>query len=511
LEKPPFPGRGRQAGCAAPHLSEPKRALLKKYLAGQLGQAPEHWHAIRPRQPGGDLPPLSLEQEQIWLRAQAAPPGAPPFYNESITLHRHGRLNLPALKRSLSEIVRRHEIWRTTYSAPDGHPVQTVHPPVAVELTAADLRHGPAGQREREALRLATEDATTPFDLTRGPLVRFRLASLSDDEHRLFLTMHQSVTDGLSAFHVFPKELVTLYAAFAAGKPSPLAGLPIQFADFAAWQREWLRGSVPEQQRLYWRQQLSGGLPTLPWPTPRPTPGVQSHRGVIQPFLFPRPLSDTVLAMSQDAGVTLFMSLLAALYTLLHCYTGQDDIIVGTLAPAGRKRPEVQALLGCFLNLVALRVSVSLSLTFSDLLRRIREVVSSALSNDDVPFEFLARDLGFESALDRPSIPQVVLSLGPPPADLGPEWHQSFMDVESGGARWGLYLEMSARPEGIVGRAQYNPDLFARGTIIRALDDLQALLAAAAAEPRRRLVELAATLRNGVASGRRGGGAALAS
>jgi hypothetical protein len=461
-------------------LSEIKRQLLEKYRSGELAPS----HSDRPtvtRRPGDRPAPLSLTQEQVW-RNQMAAPGAPPFYNESITMHRHGPLEAAVLERCLQEIIRRHEIWRTTYDTVNGQAVQVIHPaPSTFSLPAVDLRQLPPGRREAEALRVATQQARIPFDLREGPLVRATLVTLDDEEHRLFLTMHQSIVDGVSVYQVVPFELASLYQAFSAGKPSPLAELPIQFADFADWERSSLQEDAREGQRSYWRKQLAGRVETLEWPAGRQRS--RSFRGAIHPFAMSKQLTAELKQMSQQEGVTLFMTLTAGFAALLHHYTRQASILIGTMGPGGRKRPEVQNLLGYFLNPLGLRIEVSRASTFRQLLRHVREVVLGALAHDDLPFESVASEVDPESDPNRHPLFQVVITLAPSVPELGPGWSQTVMDVESGGSKWDLYLEFSEGPEGLMGRAQYNPDIFDGAMIEQTLEDLERLLSEGLLQP----------------------------
>jgi hypothetical protein len=470
-------------------LSETKRQLLEKYLRAQPAQSRQHLNVIT-RRPTGEPAPLSLTQEQIWLREMTTS-GMPPFYNESITIHRTGRLDPALLECSFGEIIRRHEIWRTSYCATNGKSVQVVQPAAStVSLPVVDLRRLPEGVREVEALRVATEEARRPFDLEQGPLVRATLVTLGDEEHRLFITMHQSVTDGVSVYQVLPSELVNLYEALSAGKSSLLPELPIQCADFAYWERHRLQGDVLASQLAYWREQLGGELPVLQWPTGQPRPPVQTQRGAIRPFVLSKQLTLALKELSQQEGVTLFMTLLTGFTVLFQRYTEQEDIVVGTLAPAGRKRPEVQGLLGYFLNPVALRFDLSGDPTFRDLLRQAREVVLGALLHDDVPFEYVVDELKLKPDPSRHPLFQVAITLAPPLPVLSSGWDQTPMDVESGGSRWDLYLELSERADGTIGRAQYNPDLFEEQPIIQMLYDLQSLLEGMALDPGQRLTAL---------------------
>jgi len=320
--------------------------------------------------------------------------------------------------------------------------------------------------------------------------VRAELIALSADEHQLVLTMHQSVADGVTVNVLFPKELITLYEAFSAGRPAAMAELPIQYADYAYWQRQQMETGAWASQIAYWRDQLTPQPPALRWPADAPQALSPTYRGAICPFTIPYHLTQELNALSRTEGVTLFMSLLAGFSALLHRYTDQEDIVVGTLAPSGRKRSEVQHLIGYFLNPLPLRMDLSGNPTMHELLRRARAVVSGALANDDLPLEYLVTKLGLSSDPYRQRLLNLVISLAPATGDLGTGWSQTFMDVESGGSRWDLYLELGERSNGLIGRAQYNPDTFEAATIDRMLEQWQVVLKRAASKPELRISEL---------------------
>ena len=469
------------------HLSDAKSRLLQRYLVGDLPEA--SCRASITRRLSGTVPPLSLGQQQVWVREQTAR-DEPPFYNESITIHRNGPLNLAALKRSFIEIIRRHEIWRTTFDTVSGQPVQIIHmAPPRFSLPVVDLRDVPETKRQREALRVATEDARKEFNLKKGPLVRATLVRLDDEEYCLFLTMHQIIVDGVSVYSVFPTELVTLYEAFSAGRPSPLPELALQYADFACWQRQNLKGKSWANQVTYWRKKLAGELPVLPWPSDHRRPAIQTYRGAIHPFKLSKSLSSALRELSQAENVTLFMVLVLTFTALLHRYTGQEDIIVGTVASPGRKHTELQGLLGYFINPVALRFDLSCEPSFRELFCQARELTSGALAHDDIPLEHLTEELKVRPDPSRNPFFDLVISFVPMWPDLASGWSMTPMDAESGGAKWDLYLELNDRQEGIIGRAQYNPDLFDSTTIARFLEHLEVVMKCATANPRQRCSE----------------------
>jgi hypothetical protein len=464
-------------------LSDARQRLLEIQKRGALPPAGPAASSGKSRTiPQGPLP-LSFSQEQVWRLDQTAARLAP-LHNESITIHRHGLCDIPTLERSFAEIIRRHEIWRTTFELVQGQPVQVVHAaPADCKLPVSDIRALPESDREKRALDLATRDAAQPFDLNHGPLLRARLVTFDDGEHRLYLTAHQSIVDGITVFDIFPTELSTLYESFAVGEPSPLPELEAQYSDFALWQRRSLTNEVIESQLAYWQKQLLGELPVLEWPNEFARPARQTYHGALHSFQLSRELSASLKALGRREGVTLFMILLAGLVKLLHLRTGQQDIIIGTLSPSGRKQAEFQRLAGYFLNPVPLRANLSGNPTFRSLLEQMRQVTLGAISNDDVPLDLVADRIQVKQDPARSPLFTVALSVAPDIPQLPSGWSMTYMDVESGGARWDLYLEMSDRADGIMGRAQYNPDLFTATTIRQTLEDLTLLLESAAADP----------------------------
>jgi amino acid adenylation domain-containing protein len=305
---------------------------------------------------------------------------------------------------------------------------------------------------------------------------------LGDGEHRLFVTVHHLIHDGPSIYGVFLPELTALYEAFSAGKPSPFSELPIQYADYALWQRQWLQGEVLANHIAYWRKQLAGDLPVLQLPTDRLRPATQTYRGAIHRFTLPKSLTEALKALSRQQGSTFFMTLLAGFTALLHRYTGQDDIIVGTVS-ASRKRSEAEGLLGYFLNPLALRTDLSGNPAFGELLGRVRDVTVEALSHDDVPFEHLVKELQRDRDLSRNPIFQAVISLEPPMPSLNSGWNLTQSDVDTGVAYFDLYVGLDDLPNGTIGRVRYNRDLFDASTIARMLGHWQTVLESIVANP----------------------------
>ena len=395
-------------------LLEAKRKLLEIYLRGEGENASAIPTKITPR-PTGAIASLSLAQEQLWIREQILAGTTLP-YNECVTVNASGWLDAAIVERSLAEIVRRHEIWRTSYDTADGQPVQTIHPaPVSVPVRLVDLRRVPEAKRDAELLKLNSDEVRQVFDLKRGPLLRVTLVRLTDTDQRLFIFAHLSILDGVSAYQILPVELTALYKAFSVGKASPLSDLPIQYADYAYWQRQWLKDDELAKQLAYWREQLAGDLPVLRWPADRPRSTVQTYRGTIQPFAVSPRLTLELKRVSRREGMTLFTILLASFGVLLYRYTRQVDIVIGTPSPAGRKRSEIQAMLGYFLNPVALRLDLDGNPLFRELLLQVQRVVADAITYDDVPIEFLTKcySKGHIRATVRFSPPQCLSSRNP--------------------------------------------------------------------------------------------------
>ncbi len=292
-----------------------RRALLEKYLKTNVKPVQAAKPSIPPRNSGNKVQP-SFAQEQVWLHAQMAPDL--PLYNEPVTIHYRGPFNHAAFERAFNEILRRHEAWRTAFENHEGQPFQIVYPDVHVSLPIVDLRHLPAERRHAEAIRLATADAVVPIDLTKAPLLRAQLMRLDDEYHRLYLTLSHIIFDGVAIYRVFLPELETLYRSFSQGMPSPLCELPFQYPDFAEWQR-----TSPEHHKkietdlAYWRKQLSGALPTIDLPADHARPAIQTYRGSMYPWVLDAELMSQLKRLSQNEGVTLFQTMLAAFAVLL--------------------------------------------------------------------------------------------------------------------------------------------------------------------------------------------------
>jgi acyl carrier protein len=468
-------------------LSKAKRKILERYLRGELEKTAAGRPTITPL-PAGEVAPVSFPQLQVWLHGQMALDI--PFYNETMTVYRQGPLNPAVLSRCLLEIVRRHEIWRTTFEPRDSEPVQIVHRiPSTFPLPVKDLRKLTKPERESEAKRLATEDARRPFDLRKGPLLRALLVRMGDEEYRLYMTFHQIVFDAVTAYRLFLPELSILYEAFSAGKASPLPELAIQYGDFAYWQRKRLSQDGWSEHMAYWRKQLSGELPVLHWPIGRPRPAVESHRGAIQRFALPESLIRPLRMLSRQEATSLYMTLLAAFVALLHRYTGQEDIVVGGFT-AGRKHPETEPLLGYFVNPLALRINLSGDPSFREVLSRVRGVVLDALAHEDVPFARVVEEVQRKPDPSRNPIFQIAFSQQPPLPKIAVGWDLVSEEVSNGASKLDLTIVVDDRGDGIFGPITYNPDLFEPSTISQMVADWQTLLAAIPSDPGKRITEL---------------------
>jgi aspartate racemase len=465
-------------------LSEARHALLQRYLRGGIARDDAKPATIPKRKESGPAP-LSYSQQQIWLHSQLA--GESLIYNEPVTIHRRGELDVSVLERSFREIVRRHEAWRTTFAWEGDQGVQIVQPPPArLEIPLVDLRSHP--HPDGEALRLATEDARRPFDLARGPMYRLRLVRMGDAEHRLFLTLHHIIFDGVSLYRVLLPELVTLYEAFVKGESPQLVELSIQYPDYATWQRNSIK-EIPPEHFSYWQNALSA-LPVLDLKTDHRHLPAQTYAGAMEIFHVPAATSAALKRLSQEQGATPFMTMIAAFMTLLHDCTGQEDIVIGGIS-GGRNRAETQNLLGCFLNTIPIRCAFSRDRPFTELLAKVRTATLGALSHDEVPFELLVQEFAGKRDSSRAPLFQVLAVIEPPPMDPLPAgWDFTHLDVETGTAKFDLQLGLDDRPEGLMGCFIYKTDLFERETIEALKSRWLKLLDRIAAAPGQRIVDL---------------------
>jgi len=394
-----------------------------------------------------------------------------------VTVYRKGSLDVQVLRRSLAEVVRRHEAWRTTFKVIEGQPVQSVGAPFEPNFEVFDLRDLTADRKESEALRLGRERARAPFDMERGPLLRAMLVQFGDEEYRLYLFLHHIIFDGFSVYNVFLPELVAVYKALLAGQASPLGDLPLQYSDFAQWQRSSLDEAQIKESRSYWSSQLDGEIPVLELPTDHPRPALQSFRGAMHRFAFPKILSDRLHQLANREHTSFFTTILACFAALLRRYSGQEDFVLGTVT-SGRKRRELESLLGCFQNPLALRLKLAGDPTFRELLTHAREVTLSALSHDNAPFERLVKELSVRRDTSRNPVFPVMFSLVPPTPTFEEGWDLNQLDLEIGTAKFDLDLELDDRPTGLQGRFVYCTDLFDAATIERMVGHFQTMLEA---------------------------------
>jgi amino acid adenylation domain-containing protein len=467
----------------SPSVSELATSVETALRAGEEIQSP----SMKRVKLDGELP-LSFAQERLWFIDQLEPNSS--LYNCPGAVRLTGRLNAEALQQCLSEIVRRHEALRTTFATLEGKPIQVIAPPLPLSLPLIDLSDLPEKEREAEAARLAYEEGEKPFDLAAGPLLRVSLVRLAEQEHLVLFTMHHIISDGWS-ISVLVREVAVLYDAFSRGAPSPLPELPIQYADFAVWQREWLRGEVLERQLSYWREQLKGAPPVLELPTDRARPAVQSYRGANESLELPEELILKIRKLSSQEGVTLFMFLLAAFKVLLYRYTGQPDVVVGTPI-AGRHHTEIEALIGFFVNTLVLRTDLSGTPSFAELLSRVREVSLNAYAHQDVPFEKLVEELNPERSLNYTPLIQVVFrlqNLQQEALEL-PGLSLSTLGAETVTAKFDLIHTVTETDQGLIANLHYNTDLFDAMTVQRMLKHFRTLLESIVANPEQKIYEL---------------------
>src|SRR6185503_14356933 len=432
--------------------------------------------------------PLSFAQQRLWFLHQLKPESA--VYNVGVAVRLRGRLNVAVLEQTLSEVVRRHEVLRTTFGMQNGEPVQVIGEPQEVRLPIVDLSNLDTSQREIESRRLVAVESQQPFDLATGPLMRAGLLRMSAEEHVLPLTVHHIISDGWS-IGVMVREVATLFAAFSNGEPSPLPELAVQYSDFAVWQREWFRDEILARELDYWRNQLSGAPPILELPTDKPRPPVQSFNGSHEPLGLDEQFCKDLRELSRREGVTLFMTLLAAWQLLLSRYTGQEDIVVGTPI-AGRNRLETEDLIGFFVNTLVLRTDLQGNPSFREVLKRVRDVVLGAYSHQDVPFERLVEELQPERSLSHTPLFQVAIALQNAPqgsANLT-ALEMSEVEAENETAKFDLTLTLEEASPLIGGALVYNSDLFESSTIKRMVSHYIALLQAIIKHPELRFSEL---------------------
>ncbi|MGE6757265.1 amino acid adenylation domain-containing protein, partial [Corallococcus interemptor] len=425
--------------------------------------------------------PLSFAQQRLWFIDQLEP--GSPLYNVPLAVRLEGALDVAVLQRALDALVQRHEALRTTFTAHEGTPVQVVHPPSAMPLEVEDLRGLEADERDEEARRRVMAQGLRSFDLARGPLVRAQLVRLAEHDHLLALTMHHAISDGWS-LGVLVREIGALYAAFVMGRPSPLPELPLQYADYAAWQRGWLQGDALEREVAFWKGRLEGAPAALELPTDRPRPAVRGNAGAMHFFQWSPELTQRLRALAQREGASLYMVLLAGWQVLLSRYSGQTDISVGSPI-AGRTRAELEGLIGFFVNTLVLRAHVDGEASFRELLKQVRGTVLEAYEHQDVPFEKLVEALQPDRSLSHTPLFQTLLALqNVPQGDLGlPGMSLKPLMMESRTAKFDVSVFFVEEGEGLRGSVEYSAELFDATTVHRMVEHLRVLLDAALSRP----------------------------
>jgi aspartate racemase len=431
----------------------------------------------------GPIAPASPAQQDAWLHAQLA--GDLPLGTVIAAIGRTGPLDVGALERALSAMLRRHAAWRTTLPTEDGRPVQVIGEPAAVRLPLVDLAG--TADAERRARAIAQEEARQPFDLARGPLVRFRLARVAAGEHRLFVVLHPVVADAVSIHRLLLPELAALYAASAEGAPCPLPAPPIQYTDYARWQREWLSTDAAARQLEHWRSRLAGA-PVFELPPDRARPATRGFAAGRREIALGPALADALRALGGGVRASLFDTVLAGFVGVLHRYTGEDDVVVGTMAP-NRSHREVKRLLGCFANPLALRVDLGGDPSFRELIERVRGVVREALAHDGVPFERVVDAV--QSGRDRARHPLFSYALSVEPFTAPPAgWSLRQVPVEPATSRFDLEMVLHEERGGLDGHLVYRTDLFEPAAITRLQTHIGTFLAAAVTDPGRPLSRL---------------------
>jgi amino acid adenylation domain-containing protein len=479
-----------------PIVSDAKREavkrLLERRLRGEVKEQPTASRTIAPYPPDS-IRQLSFAQERLWFLDQLNPDSA--VFNVPLAVRLSGPIDAQALERSVNEIVRRHEALRTTFTTVDGNPLPVSSSELTVGLRVIDLTSVPAKEREARGQELLHAEASAPFDLTQGPLIRTTLLRLNEQQDIFLVVLHHIVSDGWSLV-LFFQELSAIYEAFSRGEESPLPKLEIQYADYAVWQRDWLQGGVLQTQLNYWLEKLGGEIPALELPSDRSRPAVQTFNGARKWLVLPETLTDAVLALSQREGATLFITMLAAFKVLLYRYTGQEDVIVGSPI-ANRPQSETESLIGFFLNNLALRSDLSGEPSFREALSRVRKTALEAYANQDVPFEKLIDALRPTRDLSRTPIFQVYFNLFNFGAEIklpGSNETVSFVEAWAEGdedlSKFDLTLYAGLQNRELKLALVYNTDLFEENTIELMLAHFKTLLEAAVANPQESISSL---------------------
>lgn len=459
-------------------LSPRKKAILDALLDKEGMASTED--KIPRRREGGPAP-LSFSQQRLWFFDQFEP--ASFVYNVLTPVSLRGNLDVSALQEAFNHLVRRHEALRTTFELREGQPVQIIGQQQSIPIRRIDLSHQARPEQQEQFHAVFNDETCRPFDLKKGPLLRITLVRMAAEEHALLLAMHHIVTDGWS-MNVLVREAVALYAMYSAGLAPGLSPLPIQYADFAVWQRSWLQGEVLEQQLAYWKQHLGAKPAVLELPTDFPRPAVQTYRGASFIFPFSPALSQSLKTFCRAQQATMFMVLLAAFNVLFHRYTGQQEIIVGSPI-ANRNRKELEGLIGFFANTLPMRTNVSGELSFREVLARLKEAALGAYAHQDLPFEYLVEQFHPERSLSHSPLVQVMFNFEPTIPQMAemPGLSASLMDYDNKSAKFDLTLFARDHGTEIFGTLEHNVDLFTSETIERMAGHLLTLLSGIVANP----------------------------
>ncbi|MBD2201843.1 hypothetical protein H6G33_10830 [Calothrix sp. FACHB-1219] len=432
--------------------------------------------------------PLSFAQQRLWFLAQLEPDSS--SYNISVAVKLQGKLNLAALQQSFQEIINRHEALRTSFQTVDGQPIQIIAPSLDFAISIISLHECSLWEQEKQIRHLTTQAAQQPFDLTKSPLLRVNLVQLHPEEYIILLTIHHIVSDAWS-MGILVEEFVALYSAFCQGKPSPFAELPIQYADFAVWQRQWLQGERLQTQLNYWKQKLGNIHPQLKFPRQAVNSMNETTQGAEKSFTLSQELSKAIYVLSRQEGVTLFMTLLAAFEVLLYCFTGTLDIRVGSPI-ANRNRVEIEKLIGFFVNTLVLRIDLSGNPSFRELLARSRQVTLEAYAHQDLPFEKLVEELQPQRSLNNHPLYQAwfVLDNNPMPQLQLPDLILTPFEIETRTVRHDLLLSMWETSAGIQGYFEYKTHLFDKPSIYRLIEHFQVIIQHVVAKPEIKLQEI---------------------
>ena len=475
------------------NLSPEKRALLERRLKDRKNKNKNtntrnsKTQGISPRE-NRDRAPLSFAQQRQWFLDRLEPNS--PFYNIPKAIRLSGEFDVQIFQQALDAIVAHHEILRTKYRSENGNPIQAIADPQSIELSIIDLQEYKPAEQETQVHKLLQQESQRPFDLESDMMLRGCLLKLAPQEHILLLVMHHIASDGWS-MGVLWSQLTQLYQAFLNGQPNPLKTLPIQYADYAVWQREWLSGELLDKQLSYWQRQLADAKPLLELPTDRPRPAVQTYRGASHPFILSKSLSGKIERLCRQEGATLYMSLLAAFQTLLYRYSTQEDIVVGSPI-AGRNRAEIEELIGYFVNTLVLRTDLSGNPSFQELLARVRSVTLDAYSHQDLPFEKLVEELNPERSLSYSPLFQVMFVLQNTPERVKqvPGLTEESVQLEAETAKFDLLLSVTEKDGTLVCSWNYSTDLFDAGTIERMTAHFQTLLEGIVDNPQQPIAQL---------------------